>query len=337
MLGPPPPPTPSPVDAANFTLPDTAVRLMSPEGVEVILLGTAHVRTESANEVRAIIEAVRPGVVFVELCREREAILHMDLEAERAPATPLTFANMRKALAAPEGGGILGVMKLLVSNVLEQASEQLGADVLPGAEFAMAAQAGSRYGALVYLGDRSLKTTLKRAWYALTVWERCYLGWSLMTEEFSELTEELLEEIVHSGDFVTTAMSQMAEMLPNLSEPLIHERDRYLTHNLRTCCQVLQQRHEAFLSGAVPSDGVSRSLVDGPGCMTVLAVVGLGHRQGIVDRFNQPLDPEDFKNISQLPPPTSWTFAIVKYIVVPIGLTTAVAYGLRRGYVTYCR
>lgn len=64
-----------------------------------------------------------------------------------------------------------------------------------GAEFAAAAQsvvacmlydlnclAASKYGANVMLIDRSVQITLKRVWSALSMWEKCYLVWALLTE-----------------------------------------------------------------------------------------------------------------------------------------------------------
>ena len=42
-------------------------------GNEVYLIGTAHVSKKSAEEVRDVIQAVRPDTVFVELCEKRAA------------------------------------------------------------------------------------------------------------------------------------------------------------------------------------------------------------------------------------------------------------------------
>jgi hypothetical protein len=44
-------------------------------GVEVILLGTAHVSTDSSRDVRQLLESMVPDVIFVELCHQRLSLL----------------------------------------------------------------------------------------------------------------------------------------------------------------------------------------------------------------------------------------------------------------------
>ena len=40
-------------------------------GVQIFLVGTAHVSRDSASEVRQLISVVRPSTIMVELCRKR--------------------------------------------------------------------------------------------------------------------------------------------------------------------------------------------------------------------------------------------------------------------------
>lgn len=42
------------------------------------ILGTAHVSRKSCEDVRTIIRKVRPEVVVIELCSERQGMLHVD-------------------------------------------------------------------------------------------------------------------------------------------------------------------------------------------------------------------------------------------------------------------
>lgn len=51
------------------------------EPAVVYLVGTAHVSLQSAEDVRRVIQAVRPQNVVVELCSSRTAIMYDEGEA----------------------------------------------------------------------------------------------------------------------------------------------------------------------------------------------------------------------------------------------------------------
>ncbi len=55
-------------DTERAQPPQCTIRLVSREGVEVVILGTAHVSRSSEEEARLLVRELRPAVVFVELC-----------------------------------------------------------------------------------------------------------------------------------------------------------------------------------------------------------------------------------------------------------------------------
>jgi len=71
-------------------------------------------------------------------------------------------------------------------------------------------------------------------------------------------------------------MKEIAGQFPSLLNSVLHERDQFLTYNLRRC--------------------------PGP---VVVAVVGLGHVQGIVDNWNKQID---MAEIAKIPGPGPWYY-----------------------------
>jgi pheromone shutdown protein TraB len=76
---------------------DPNVHFLSVEDKEIILIGTAHVSKESAQQVEEIIEAEKPDTVCVELCRSRYDSL---TQKTRWQETDLLKASRRKSLSA---------------------------------------------------------------------------------------------------------------------------------------------------------------------------------------------------------------------------------------------
>ena len=122
-------------------------------GAEVFLVGTAHVSRASADEVRRVIRAVRPGTVVVELCPARAARL-MSPEPPRAPHEAL--AELLAALGAP--GGLSAKLLGLTMKGFYAAWRHAGLE--PGAEFKVALQEAQTLRAKVVHGDRDVRDTL---------------------------------------------------------------------------------------------------------------------------------------------------------------------------------
>jgi hypothetical protein len=68
----------------------------------------------------------------------------------------------------------------------------------------------------------------------------------------------------------------------------------------------------------------------GEGSGTVVAVVGLGHMRGIVERWDDDVDLEDMHRISHVPP-EPWGDCLARYTIYAVGVATIVG----MGYATY--
>lgn len=120
------------------------------------------------------------------------------------------------------------------------------------------------------LGDRPISITLRRTINSLSTWQKLRLGWSLITSN-EKLTNEDIEKYMEK-DVLEKLLSQISDEYPQLSRVLIEERDQFLSYSLRKCSQMIpiETNENGFISP------------------TVVAVVGIGHVQGIIKQWNQP-------------------------------------------------
>jgi pheromone shutdown-related protein TraB len=215
------------------------------DGVRFTLLGTAHVSKASIDAVQAAISSGRYDAVAVEL----------DVQRHRALTDPGAMAKLDLFQIIREGKIGLVAANLALAAYQRRLAEQLGVE--PGAELRAAAVSATERGLPLYLIDRDVGTTLKRAWSSLGFWGRSKLmaglaGSLFIDEEVNEADIERLKE----GDLLESTFGEFAAETPQLFEAVIAERDRYMAAKLRDC-----------------------SLAGKPG--EVLAVVGAGHLKGL--------------------------------------------------------
>jgi pheromone shutdown-related protein TraB len=208
---------------------------------KVILVGTAHVSRESAQEVGQIIEAERPDTVCIELCQAR-------------------YQSMRQKELWQETD-IIKVIKekksfLLLSNLLLASFQKRIAkkfDIIPGAEMIKAIETAEAVGAEIYLADRDIRTTLARTWRAMGLWSKIKLMFQMILSlaEVEDIKEEDIEKMKQQ-DVLESLLAEVGKSLPILKDILIDERDQYLAEKIKNA----------------------------PG-QKIVAVVGAGHVQGI--------------------------------------------------------
>jgi len=220
------------------------------------LLGTAHVSTESCQEVQAVISLLKPQVVYLELCSSRVAIL--------SPQN----------LKVPTMGEMVDMWKkqhnlfgILYSWFLAKVANKL--EVFPGSEFRVAFEEAMKYGGKVILGDRPVQITLRRTWGKMPLWHKMKLVYYLLFQALFLLSTEVLNQMLKEMDDVdmlTLVIQEMSKEFPTLMETLVHERDLYMSSTLLR----------------VASEHSS-----------VVAVVGKGHMQGIKKYWKHPVEVKD--------------------------------------------
>ena len=167
----------------------------------------------------------------------------------------------------------------------------------PGAELLEAVQSAEESNIPVEMIDRDVVVTLRRAWRGMGIIEK----WRVLSTLFSEEEEEgelSIDEILGDSDMLSKMMEDARDVAPGAGEVLIDERD-------------------AFLAGRLQQIG---------GNGKVLAVVGAGHLEGIVNNLNDP--PMDISSrladLSTEPPKKIWPKVIMA--AVPLFLFGSVGY-----------
>lgn len=226
------------------------VTVLEREGRTFYIVGTAHISQRSVEEVRDVIERVRPDTVCVELCRTRHDTL---MDATRWRRLDIFQIIRQKKV-------LFLLANLALSAYQRRLGDELG--VRPGAELMAAVEKAREIGADLVLADRDIQATLKRTWRNLSFGSKLKVLGALFEVFFTreELTEEALEKL-KDRDHITEVMKAFAQEVPQVKGPLIDERDLYL----------------------------ASSIFEAPG-RTVVAVVGAGHVEGIVAHFGEPVD-----------------------------------------------
>jgi pheromone shutdown-related protein TraB len=224
------------------------VEVVSVDGREFLLVGTAHISRESADLVRRVIESERPDCVCIELDRQRYAALS---QRDRFESLDLMEVIRRRQLSAL-------LLNLVLASYQRQLGGQLG--VIPGTEFLEAVEAANAHGIPVELCDRDVRVTLRRAWAALSWWRKWFLLGSLAGALFErpQLTEDDLREL-RQQDVGSRLIQELGEAFPGLKGVLIDERDAYLTEKMTRA----PGRRVVAVVGAGHVAGMRRKLQEG--------------------------------------------------------------------------
>jgi pheromone shutdown-related protein TraB len=229
---------------------DPNVHFLSVEDKEIILIGTAHVSRESAQQVEAIIEAEKPDTVCVELCRSRyDSLTQKTLWQE---------TDLLKAVK--EKKAFLLLSNLMLASFQRRLGKKLG--IQPGEEILRAIQAAEKAGATIHLVDRDIRTTLSRTWRLMGLWTKVKLFTEVIGSlwQMEDITPEQIEEM-KKRDVLDSLLSEIGAALPEVRNTLIDERDQYLAFKIRTA----------------------------PG-RKIVAAVGAGHVPGIHTYWSAPVD-----------------------------------------------
>ena len=236
-------------------------RINTPDGREIILIGTAHISKASKELVRETIETEKPDTVCVELDEGRAKSIQ---DPDRWKKTDLKEVIKKKQLATL-------IANLVLGSYQKRMGEQTG--VKPGSELKEAVDVSTEKNIPVVLADRDIKITLKRTW-ACTPW---YRKFSLLGGLFgsifdkTEISEEELAKIKEQ-DALNSMMQEFGKSFPEVKQVLIDERDQFLASKIRNA----------------------------PG-KKVVAVVGAGHVKGIAGIISDNKELPSEESISVIP------------------------------------
>jgi pheromone shutdown-related protein TraB len=245
------------------------------DGTTFFVVGTAHVSQTSVDEVRRVIEEIKPDVVCVELDATRFDALTKDS----------AFRDLDVFKVVREGRTLYLLAHLALASYQRRIGASLG--VKPGAELLAAVNAAKELDIPVALIDRDINITLKRTWANLGLWKRSVLLSSLIVgwddgkgEAVTERTVEDLKE----PKALSEMLAELGKAVPQIKQPLIDERDQYLA---------------------------TKAIAAGKGKQRVVAVVGAAHVPGMKANWGAPID---LGPLEKLPPP-SFIWRAIKWLV----------------------
>jgi pheromone shutdown-related protein TraB len=222
------------------------VHIVSVQGREFILVGTAHVSQESTDLVREVLGKEKPDCVCVELDAQRYMALSQQQRWEDL--------DVREVIRRRHLGTL--IVHLVLASYQKKLGGHLG--VLPGAELLAATRIAEEHGIPFVLCDREVRVTLQRAWRSAPFLKKMLLVSSLLGSLFdtTPVSEETLRAMRHQ-DALSTLLQELGEALPTLRLVLIDERDRYLAQTMQ---EVSGHRIVAVV-GAAHVPGIRRILL----------------------------------------------------------------------------
>ncbi len=229
--------------------PEQPVRRVHRDGIEYVLLGTAHVSRRSAEAVREMLSAETFDAVAVELCEHRA----------RAMREPDAVAGLDLFKVIREGKVGVIAAGLALGAFQRRLAEQFGIE--PGAEMRAAMDEADARNIPCWLIDRDVGLTLRRARSALGFWDKTTLtagmiGSMISTDEISEEDIEKLKQ----GDMLQSTFAEFARQSEPLYRSLIGERDQFMAARLRQESAGNPPRKVLAVLGAGHLEGIERQL-----------------------------------------------------------------------------
>jgi pheromone shutdown-related protein TraB len=273
-------------------LPKTARTLSLGDGRTLVLVGTAHVSKRSVEDVAAVIDAVDPDGVCVEL----DAARHRNL------VDPESWRRLDIFKVLREGKAALLLSSLVMASFQRRIAKELGVE--PGAEMLEAVRRAEGRAIPVHLVDRDIQVTLRRTWARLGAWAKLKMSMQLFGSLFAaadEIDEETIEKLKEED--LGGMLEALAEAFPQVKSTLIDERDVYLAEKI----------HRA------------------PGARLV-AVVGAGHVPGIrarLEELERGGAPRDLGELESSPPPS--LLPRVLQWLIPGSIVVLLVVGFLRG------
>ncbi|MBN6151616.1 TraB/GumN family protein [Xanthomonas sp. AmX2] len=247
-------------------------RIVERDGVRYTLLGTAHVSLASVAAVERAIGSGRFDAVAVEL----------DPQRLQALTDPDALTKLDLVQVIRKGRVALFAANLALAAYQRRLAEQLGIE--PGAELKRAVVLAREHGLPVYLIDREVGLTFKRASNRLGFFGKLKLGSGLLGGLFAsdEVGEAEIEKL-KQGDMLEASFGDFASESPALYDTIIAERDHYMATRLRE-----EHASRAHAGGAFDA---AHGPLHAEGPREILAVIGAGHLAGLARHLQDDQEP----------------------------------------------
>lgn len=249
------------------------------DGKEIILIGTAHVSRNSAEQVREVIDLERPDAVCIELDEQRYQSI---MEGNK-------WKEMDIFKVIKEKRATLLLMNLAISSFQKRMAKQF--DINPGQEMIQGIESAKEIDAELVLADRNIQITFSRIWGGIGLKGKATLLMQVVASIFNKqsITEEELEEMKNE-DTINAMLHEFTASFPKLKVPLIDERDQYLAQKIKEA----------------PGD-------------KIVAVLGAAHVPGIKEEIKKDYDLERLTELpakSKWPKIIGWSIPVVILAII---------------------
>lgn len=189
-------------------------------GKEITIIGTAHISSESVEEVKQALLEIQPDTVAIELDDERYKSM-----TETKNWQDMDIVNIIKKKKV----GFL-VAQMILSSYQRKIAQNLKLNV--GEEMSTAIQYSKVNHTKLLMIDRNIQTTLLRIWHSLGWFEKVKMLTELLSSMFENDVKEEDIEALKQGDMLQSALSEISKQFPQIAETLIFERDRIMAYKL---------------------------------------------------------------------------------------------------------
>jgi len=211
---------------------------------DIYILGTAHVSEDSIRKVEEVINEIDPDLIAVELDSERFLALINEEDNN------LKNVNIWKVLKSGDIG--LFLFHTILASFQKEIGEKF--NIKPGSEMKRAVELAKLYKKPLYLIDRPIDITLRRALGSMPLKEKLKLFYQLFEGgDIKELDKKSIREMINNAQELVEILKDLS---PTLYRVFVDERDKYMAKNI-----------------------FDTSI----GRKKILVVVGAGHVKGIVD------------------------------------------------------
>ena len=251
------------------TVNEDIIKVVHRNGVDITLVGTAHVSKESVALVEEKILTGNFDCVAVELCPPR----YENLVNQSWWKNLDIYEIFKKKKAA------LLLVNLALSAYQRRLGEKIGIEA--GREMIRATELAAEQNIRLEVVDRDITTTLHRLVTEVSFWQKIKIFSGLVVGIFvgEEVDQEQIENL-KKGDMLHSVIDEFGESLPQIKSVLIDERDEYMTGKLEMLA----------------------TSENGP--KNILALVGAGHLIGMESAFGSPPDQKRLEELSRKPSPS---------------------------------
>ncbi|WP_017798709.1 TraB/GumN family protein [Oceanobacillus kimchii] len=235
---------------------------------EYILIGTAHVSKNSAEQVKKVIDQEQPDAVCIELDAQRYKSV---MEGNKWKDTDI-FQVIKDKKA------VMLLMNLAISSFQKRMAKQFG--IRPGEEMIQGIESAKEHNAELVLADRDIQITFARIWGNINLKGKAMLMMQVVGSIFSkeEISEQEMEKMKQQ-DTINAMLKEFTEYFPDLKKPLIDERDQYLSQKIKEApgekvVAVLGAAHVPGITKEIEKEHDIKKLMERPKKSKVPKIIG---------------------------------------------------------------